>query len=172
MTNHYIIRSFCLISALLLINLNHGFGQISLDANEEIIFSFKTVNGKSIQIIKEKNDKYIFYRASKNGKIELEYPEKNTDSWKKFHYTYYFRPNSNDLGMDLKFLEFTNEGYQYVVYDIYYESGNEQKMGVRCTDQKTQKIFDLRAVRKSAKGDLSQLIYNELISSSVGQLFE
>lgn len=159
-------------SLILLMSFAYASAQTSLNENEELVYTFRTVNGKNIQIVKDKDDKYIFYRASKNGKIELEYPEKNIDSWKKFRYVYYFRPNQSDLGMDLNYLEFFHEGYKYVVYDIFYDSGNEHKIGVRCEELTSKKYFDHKAFRRTVKGNLTQLINNELIESSVGQLFE
>lgn len=157
---------------LIILMHHHGSSQIHLEANEELIFSFTTTTGKTIQIAKDKEDKYIYYCALKNGKVELQYPEKNKESWSKFKYNYYFRPNGNSLGMNHNFLSFNFDGHEYVVYDIYYEPESINKIGVRYTELKTQKVFDVKSVRKSVKGDLSVLVNNELVSTSVGQLFE
>jgi hypothetical protein len=161
-----------LIVTFLFVVLQQGYCQVGLKSNEEILFSFKTTSGKTIQIIKDIEDKYLFYRAIKNSKVEWEYPEKNEESWSAFKLTYYFRPNGNDLGMDLNFLAFYHEGYQYVVYLIYYEADATNKVGVRCTDLKTQQYFDVKGIRKTVKGDFRELFNNEKIHSEVGQLFE
>jgi hypothetical protein len=150
-----------LMAAFLFVMLQHGFCQVGLKSNEEMLFSFKTTSGKTIQIVKDIEDKYIFYRAIKKGKVELEYPEKKEQSWSAFKFTYYFRPNGNDLGMDLNFLEFYHEGYQYVVCLIYYEADATDKVGVRCTDIKTQNFHDVKRIRKTVKGDFRDLYNNE-----------
>ena len=172
MSTNKIIRSICLMISLLLLHFHKGVCQVSLEKNEEIVFSFKTHNGKQVQVVKDIDDNYLFYRAIKNGKTEFQYPEKNNESWKKFTFTSYFRPNSNDMGMNLNFLEFHHEGYQYVVYDIYYEAERHDRIGVRVTEEKTQKTFDLRANNKTVKGDLRTLSNNELLPQKIGQLFE
>ena len=172
MSNYKFVKSICLMTAVLLIHFQKGLCQVSLEKNEEIVFSFKTLNGKQIQVVKDKDDNYLFYRAIKNGKTEFQYPEKNKDSWNKFIFTSYFRPNSDNLGMNLNYLEFHNEGYQYVVYDIYYEAERHDRIGVRITRDKTQKTFELRANNKTVKGDLSALSNNELLRQEIGQLFE
>ena len=161
-----------LVTAFLFVLLLYGFCQVGLKSNEEMLFSFKTTSEKTIQIVKDIEDKYIFYRAIKKGKVEWEYPEKNEESWSAFKFTYYFRPNGNDLVMDLNFLEFYHEGYQYVVYLIYYEADATDKVGVRFTDIKTQKIIDVKGIRKTVKGELRGLYNYEKIHSEVGQLFE
>ena len=161
-----------LIAVFLFVFLQHSFCQVGLKSNEEMLFSFKTTTGKTIQIVKDIEDKYIFYRAIKKGQVEWEYPEKKEESWSKFKFTYYFRPNGSSLGMDINFLEFYNEGYQYVVYQIYYEADSTDNIGVRCTELKTQKIFDLKGIRKTAKGELRGLYNFEKLHTEVGQLFE
>lgn len=77
-----------LMAAFLFVLLQQGFCQVGLKSNEEMLFSFKTTSGKTIQIVKDIKDKYIFYRAIKKGKVEWEYPEKNEESWSAFKFTY------------------------------------------------------------------------------------
>ena len=172
MNLHKASKFALLVTAFLFVLPLFGFCQTALESNEELLFSFKTTSGKTIQIVKDKEDKYLFYRAIKNGKVELSFPEKNENSWSAFKFTYYFRPNGNDLGMDVNFLEFYIEGFQYVLYQIYYEADATDKVGVRCIDLKTQKITDVKGIRKTVKGELRGLYNYEKIHSEVGQLFE
>ena len=59
--------------------------------NEENIISFITKKGKIVTLSKDKNNEYIIYRFGSKEKIELEYPEKNKNSWNKFTYSFYHR---------------------------------------------------------------------------------
>jgi hypothetical protein len=77
--------------------------------NEELIFSFNTKNGKKLVLAKDKENEYIVYRFGTKDKIELEYPEKNKESWSKFTYGYYSRGGGKqNLAMELESIFFSN----------------------------------------------------------------
>ena len=49
--------------------------------------------------------------------------------------------------MDLNAILFENNGYQYKIYDEYYATDNEKKIGIQVTNTKTGKISNLKQVQ-------------------------
>src|SRR5690606_14985723 len=105
-----------------------------------------------------KDQKYIVYRYGSKNKIELEYPtEKDFSSFKKFEYSGWSRGGGvENSAMELKYLAFTKNGIKYVVYDTYFAEGNKSNAGIKVIESKN-KITDLKGLKKSIKGSLSDL---------------
>ena len=156
---------FISLILLLCIYASISFGQNKyLLPNEEIIFSFKTKNGRILSLNKDKSDKYIVYRFGTKDNIELEYPEKNKSSWNKFEYSYWLRGGGIDNeGIDLNYVTFTMGNIKYVIYDTYFSRGEEYAVGIKVIDLKTQKEIDISGLRKTRKGTIVDLRYNDLI---------
>ncbi len=133
--------------------------------NEQNIFSFQTVGGKKVVMAKDTSDKYIVYRFGTLGKIEFEFPKDKINSWSKFEYSFYFRGGGkqND-GMELNYLQFTNEGYKYVIYSKYFASGNQSKVGVKVIQLNNENVIDIKGIVKSRKGSLVEFRDDEKIS--------
>ena len=77
------------------------------------------MKGKRLTIEKDTADKYLVYIMSPAYKMEVEFPANKTNNWRKFKYSYFLRGGGkgND-GMDLNYLQFTTDGYKYLVYEI------------------------------------------------------
>ena len=133
--------------------------------NEQNIFSFQTVGGKKIVMAKDTSDKYIVYRFGTLSKIEFEFPKDKVDSWSKFEYSFYLRGGGkqND-GMDLNYLQFTNDGYKYVIYNTYAASDNKTSVGVKVIQLSSEKVIDIKGIVKSRKGSLVEFRDDEKIS--------
>jgi hypothetical protein len=130
--------------------------------DEILIISFKTANGKKMSLTREKNYKYIVYRYGTNKKIELEYPEKTEDSWRKFKYSFYFRGGGKqNEGMDINKLTFINNNSKYEIYHDYTAGGEEYTLGIRVTDLKAGKSFILKGKEKTQNGSLIELRYDK-----------
>ncbi len=132
--------------------------------NEEIIYSFETKNGKKMTLVKDKKDGYIQYRFGNKNKIEMEFPaERTKDSWKKFTYNSYMRGGGKqNAGMEVHYLSFKNNGYQYQLYKSYYAEDASYSTGVTVTDTKGKET-DITGIYKSIKGNLSSLNDSDLI---------
>lgn len=126
--------------------------------NEKLVYQLKMKNGKQVSVCVDKDQKYIVYRYGSKNKIELEYPkEKDLSSFQKFEYSEYKRGGGiQNAAMELKYLAFTNNGIKYVVYDTYFAEGNESNAGIKVIEFQN-KITDLKGLKKSAKGNLSNL---------------
>lgn len=145
-----------------------GFCQKYILPNEKNIISFKTKKEKIVTLSKDKNNKYIVYRFGTKGKIELEYPEKNKESWKKFKYSFYHRGGGKmNLGMDLNNVWFIIDEYEYGVFTAYYagdESDPESfEVGVKVTNLKTKKETRIIGLESSMKGSLYEFQENRLL---------
>ena len=139
-------------------------GQSYLKPNEKIILSFQTINNKLIYLVKDAANKYICYRFGTKDKVEFEYPLVEKDSWKKFKYSYYLRGGgTSNEGMDLNYVYFTNNGYQYVIYHTYFADGDKSNVGIKVIDLKTPKTTDIKGTDKTRKGTLIDFRDNNLL---------
>jgi hypothetical protein len=136
-----------------------------LQKSESVMFSFQTQNGKYVMLAKDKHDAYIVYRFGTADSVEFEYPEKNMDSWGKFKYAYYLRGGAiQNAGMDLNYLHFTNNGYKYYIYDVYYaEKSRSSGFGIGVTDLKTNKTITIKGAEKTRKGTILDLRDSNLV---------
>jgi len=153
---------------LLLICSCKSFCQKYVLQNEKNIISFITKKGKILTLSKDKNNGYLVYRFGTKEKIQLEYPEKNKDSWKKFKYSYYHRGGGKmNSAMDLITVWFTIDDYEYGIF-TYDRAGDEFSpesfdVGIKITNLKTKKETKLIAIDQSIKGSLYEITENELI---------
>jgi len=146
----------------------NSFSQKLLQNNEVCIYSFKTKNGKTMMLAKEKSNKYIVYRYGKNNKIELEFPEKNEQSWKKFTYSYYLRGGGKqNSGLDIDNINFQSNGYKYIVFSAYSagdeESEESYSVGIIIYD-KDEKRTVIKGNPKTIIGKLIDFRTNELLT--------
>lgn len=150
---------------LVLLTLTTGaFGQSLTLANEEVIFSFNTQNGKSVTLNKEKGNGYIIYRFGTKDNIEFEYPIKSKSSWTDFKYSFYLRGGeTQNEGMDLNYIYFTNKGFKYVICDTYFAVGNKLEIGIKIINLKTNKTTNIKGNRKTRKGTLVDFRDNNLL---------
>lgn len=99
-------------------------------------------------------------------KVELEYPEKKADSWRKFTYSYYLRGGgAGNEGLDLNYLTFENGGYEYQVYQEYTAKDNVTNVGVTITNKSTRKETNIKGLSDSVEGSLINLRENEKIKT-------
>ncbi|PVD49765.1 hypothetical protein DC498_23235 [Terrimonas sp.] len=133
-------------------------------SNEQVVFSFQTITGKEVIVAKDTGNKYLVYRFGTGGNIEFEFPGSKEHSWDKFEYSFYLRGGGRqNEGMDLNYLQFTNEGYKYVVYNTYFASDNKSRVGVKVIQLSNNKIINIQGLVKSRKGSLGDFRNNEKI---------
>lgn len=141
-----------------------SIGQNYVRSNEEVIFRFITTEGRQAYLVKDTSNKYIVYRYGTNTNIELEYPEQNSESWKKFTYSYNLRGGGvQNEGMDLNYISFINHGVQYVLYYTYFAVGNKVGVGIKVIDQTKSKKTDIKGIPKTRKGSLTEFRDNGLL---------
>ena len=142
-----------LFATIVLLLSSICFGQNFLRTNEQLIISFQTNTRKQVYLVKDKSNKYISYRFGIKDEIEFEYPSTEKGSLSKFAYSYYLRGGGTaNEGMDLNYMYFTNNGFQYVIYHTYYAVGNKRNIEVKVIDMKTKKIVDVKGNNKTRKG--------------------
>ena len=129
--------------------------------DERVIFSCLVKPPAKIVSLCASNDLtagrgYLQYRFGLPGKIELEYPKDRQGTQQKFHYSHYFRAQ-----FDTTSINFTNEGYQYSVFDDYNGEekpkistrgvsvtapGKPKEVSFVCRSKPTADYTDLQAV--------------------------
>lgn len=109
-----------------------------LKNNEEIVYYFQTKNDKKIFLVKDKNDAYIQYRFGTKDKIEIEFPKERTkESWKQFQYNSYWRGGGKEnSGIEIDNIQFTNNGYTYLIFRTYFAENEKVSAGIIITDTK------------------------------------
>ncbi len=124
--------------------------------NEQNIFSFRVQKSLKIMTIAiSKNPDYIVYRFGTEDHIELEFPKEKKNSWSRFTYAWYLRGGGiQNAGLDLDYLRFVNNGYQYEVYSEYSAEGNGTDVGVRITNEKTNEIWTINGDASTVTGSL------------------
>lgn len=151
------------LTSLMLVSIT-AFSQKYSLPNEVTIFSFQTSNGKTVALNKDKENKYLIYRFGTKDKIEFQFPDTLETSWKKFKYTFWMRGGgTQNEGLDLNYIEFTNKNFKYVIYDTYFATGNKQNIGVKIIDLTTNKITDVKGIFKTRKGTLVDFRENGLL---------
>ena len=141
-----------------------SFAQSFTLPNEEVIFSFTTQNGKKVTLNKDTANNYIIYRFGTKDKIEFEFPGKSKRSWTNFKYSFYLRGGgTQNEGMDLNYIIFTNNGFKYVIYDTYFSVGNKKDIGIKIINLKTNKTTKIKGDRKSQAGTLVEFRHNNLL---------
>ncbi|QBZ97642.1 hypothetical protein [Flavobacterium sangjuense] len=141
-----------------------SFGQDYLLPNEEVLFSFETKAGKKMILAKDKHGKYIVYRFGTSKKIELEYPEKNKESWNKFTFAYYSRGGGvQNLAMDLNNVFFKIGNFEYSIHENYYSESNENDVGITIRNTATEKTSEIYGKYNSVKGSLYKFRSNKLL---------
>lgn len=143
-----------------------------LGKNEEVIFSFTTNKGKQVILARDKDNRYIVYRYGTPDNIELQYPEKpDWRSWESFTYSYYLRGGGKEnSGLDLNYIQFSNNGYKYVIYDTYSAEDGSDIVGIKIIDA-LGKTTDIKGITATISGTLTSLRENNLVEAG-DELFD
>lgn len=136
--------------------------------NEEVVFSFKTVEGnKALSICISEEPSYITYRFGTKENVEFEYPLDKNDSWNSFTYDFYLRGGgAENEGLDLNYLSFENDNFIYRVYDEYDATQNAFFVGVIVINKSTNKETDIKGISKERIGTLATLRDSNVIRGS------
>jgi len=151
---------FLFISFIVSENL---FSQQLLLPHEETVFSFTLKNGKRMMLAKEKKNGYLVYRFGKDNNIDFEFPDRDSLSFKKFCYNFYFRGGGKEnAGIDIDNLFFDNAGHHYTIYSVYSAEDESQLSGIIILD-KNNKQTKLKAVKGTEVGSLQDFRTNDMI---------
>ena len=143
--------------------------------NETVVFSFKTKTGKTMNIVLDKEQRYLAYRYGTKDRVELQFPPVLENTFSQFTYSYYMRGGGpENEGVDLNRLVFTGAANRFTVYsERHYEDGKEiNRIGIRVTNLKTGKESDIPGRIQTVKGslldfrpgwDLGELVVHEEI---------
>ena len=136
-------------------------------SNERTVFSFRLKNsGKYVSILEstDKRKPYLVYRFGTADAVELEIPRNKEESWSRFSYWYYLRGGGpQNEGLDLNYLGFTNNGWEYIIYDEYTAVGDQYEAGVLVVRLQDCKVTELVGRADSSIGSLVQLRGNDAL---------
>ncbi len=137
-------------------------------SNERTVFSFRLKNSNKHVSILESTDKqkpYLVYRFGTADAVELEFPKKKKETESSFFYWYYLRGGGpQNEGLDLNYLSFINNGWQYMVYDEYAAVGNSYEAGVLVIRLKDCKVTALIGRADSRTGALVAFRGNDAVT--------
>ena len=124
--------------------------------NEQLEFTFRTINNKKVLIATDREGKYLVYRYGTDITLELQFPDTpDTTSWQKFGYYGISRPQGPDGtgALNRNFLVFTSGHYRYKIYDMV----NENKycyVGLTVLDTVTKIETHIHGIYNTKRGDL------------------
>lgn len=151
-------------------NIENEYNESLCKKSEKILFSFKTKKSSKILSIcvSEEQPNYIIYRFGTKEKIELEFPDNKIDSWSKFTYSYYLRGGEKEnAGLDLNYLSFSRNGFEYQVYQEYSAEDDATNVGIRVKEKATNKETDIIGLSNTVVGSLTNLRENGKIKVEV-----
>ncbi len=137
--------------------------------DEEVLFSFKTEKGKIMNILLQKDEKYMVYRFGTDEKLELQFPEELSNTFKQFSYNYYFRGGgAANAGLDLNYLSFSGDTHKFIIFQEYSAEGEEgegesESVGIRIVNLKTKKEIKIKGISSTVSGDLMIFRDNGLV---------
>jgi hypothetical protein len=126
-------------------------------AHEEIMFSFKTSDNKTITLNKDKIKNNLVFRMGNDEAISLQYPPKIENNDMYFTYSFYLRGGGEaNEGMELNYIYFILNGIKYVMYDNSHWSQTQNDVGLKMIEMTTQKTSVLTGNAATVKGNLMQ----------------
>jgi hypothetical protein len=143
-------------------------GQVLIKGNEKLIFSFQNAQGKRAVLAKDSLDRYIVYRFGFSKQVEFQYPTvPDSSSWQLFKYSWYLRGGGKmNEGLDLNYVQFTNDQTKYVMYETYAASNEEKSIGIRIIPLNKGEALNMPGRIRSRKGSLIDLRNCALIAQS------
>ena len=126
-----------------------------LEKNEKLLFGFQRLKSKkTLSVAMADNKAYIVYRYGPAEVTEFEFPKDKTKSFSAFTYSHYFRGGPGNAGVDLNYLRFTNDAFEYLIYDEYSADDDQKHVGVKVTNGKTKKTVDIKGDPATVQGSL------------------
>jgi hypothetical protein len=147
-----------------------------LRQDEEIIFSFKTKKGKTMNVVLHKENKYMAYRFGTENSVELQFPDELENTFEQFTYRYYFRGGgAMNMGLDLNYLSFKGDTHKFVVFDEWSAGENENdegssSVGIKIIDLSSQKEIVIEGISSTVKGTLIDFRDNGLVKVEEGEM--
>jgi hypothetical protein len=88
--------------------------------DEDVIYSFRTVKNKVVQLILNESNTVLTFRLFSKDKIELEVSDDLTDADTVFSvYGYHRGGGAENAAMDYNNVTFSNNGYDYEIYYVW-----------------------------------------------------
>ncbi len=147
-----------------------------LNEDEKLVFSFKTKKGKTVNIVLQKDNKYIAYRFGNENNVELQFPEKLENTFEQFTYSYYFRGGgAMNMGLDLNYLSFKGDTHKFVVFDEWSAGEDENdegssSVGIKIINLSTQKEVVIEGISSTVEGTLVDFRDNGLVKVEEGEM--
>ncbi|NLT14681.1 MAG: DUF4163 domain-containing protein, partial [Clostridiales bacterium] len=110
---------------------------------ERLVMSFKTEkSSKTVSVCTAEGiEPYIMYRFGTQDNIELEYKA--------------LKPGQMTYASDTEHsLKFTNQGYEYGIYQIYDSGSGETRFGIKVTELSSGTVTDIVGAKNSLTGNL------------------
>jgi hypothetical protein len=144
--------------------------------NENIVFSFKTDKNKTMNLVIDKDGKYMTYRYGNEQKVELQFPEKLENTFEQFTYNYYMRGGGpSNEGLDLNYISFKGETHKFIVFQEYSYNGPKDKdqslsVGIRIINLSNNMETIVKGNSSTVKGSLIDFRFNGLIKVKEGEI--
>jgi hypothetical protein len=144
--------------------------------NENIVFSFKTDKNKTMNLVMDKDEKYVAYRFGDEQKVELQFPEKLENTFDQFTYNYYMRGGGpSNEGLDLNYISFEGDTHKFIVFQEYSYNGPKDddqslSVGIRIINLSNNKETIIKGNPSTVKGSLIDFRFNGLIKVKEGEI--
>lgn len=149
---------------------------VMLSSDEEVVFSFKTTKGKTMNIVLQNEEKYLAYRFGTEKEVELQFPEELQNTFEQFTYSYYMRGGgAMNVGIDLNYISFKGETHQFIIYEEH-SSGDPDNpkesldVGIRIVNLKNNKESKVEGISSTVKGSLIDFRFSNLIKVEQGEM--
>ena len=131
--------------------------------NEDVIFTFKLENGKTVSVCKEKEGKYLVYRTGTPNKIDLQIPTiLDSSSWNRFRFSGYNRGGGREnAAMHFGYLNFGTKGIGYEVYELWNSQDSIEHCGLYVINK--GKMTVTKGDIQTKQGNLVQLMLEQKI---------
>lgn len=136
-------------------------------SNEEVIFSFTTLDNKTVTVAYEKQQNYVVVRYGTKEKLEFEVIESKTTGEKKLKYSFYKRGTIQHINyLDLNYLCLNLGSMQYVIFEDYISTHADPEIGIIITDANVGERKEIKGVSATRQGGMRDFKENELVEIS------
>jgi hypothetical protein len=153
-----------LLSFLFLISPMMIIAQGLINPSEKILYSFNTDNKKKVVLALDTLTNTMIYRFGTEAKTELEIKDNLDDTIRVFTYNFYMRGGgAENSALDLNYIVFENNGFEYRLYDEYSAEDNSSEIGIRVMDLQTNAVTEMKGEEKSKRNSLVDFRFTGLV---------
>jgi len=134
--------------------------------SEVNVMSFDTEDGKEVHLTQDTVSNSLVFRYGTPSNWEIVFTDDLDDDEAIFSSSGYFRGGGIDnAGLDLNYLHFNYDGYNYTLFDEWSAEGETHEHGVRIDATEgstTPDVDDISAIESSVTGGISYTMFEGL----------